>query len=131
MTRDPFDRLDTLRARRWGDDAHQRKLEETLMLEYARRKLVTLTRTKAIVVALVLVALGGLAGAGTATYFHNLSVEETPLPDGRTKVRIHEDGKTVFEGVLEEDEALFAIEGCDGEDETIVQVRPADKEDPK
>ena len=48
---DPFDRLEILRARRWGDDAHQRKLEETLMLEYARRKLVTLTKGKALAVA--------------------------------------------------------------------------------
>jgi hypothetical protein len=130
MTHDPFDRLENLRARRWGDDAHQRRLEETLMLEYAKRKFVTFTRTKAFVVALALVLLGGLAGAGTATLFHNFSVEETPLPDGRTRVRIHEDGKEVFDGVLEEDEALFAIEGEGGEDQ-IVHVRPAAPEDEK
>lgn len=130
MTRDPIERLETLRGRRWDGDAHQRRLEETLMLEFARRKLVTLTRTKALVAAVVLLLLGGFAGAGTATLFHRLSVEETPLGDGRTKVRIHEDGKTVFEGVLEEDEALFAIEG-DGDEEQMLRLRPVESGDEK
>ena len=68
-----------------------------------------------------LLALGGLAGAGTVTWFGNVRVEETPMGDGKTRVRLFEGDKEVFDGVLKEDEALFQIE-----EGPAIQVKPAE-----
>ncbi len=123
MTRDP---LETLRDRRWDGGAHVHELEERLMLAHARKHLITFTKTKALLVAVALLLFGGFAGAGTAHLFHSFTVEETPLDDGRSHVKVKDaDGKTVFDGVLEEDEALFAIDGDEG---GIAHVKPVEDE---
>jgi hypothetical protein len=117
-------RLEILRGRRWEGGAHETQLEERLMREYAQQGLLVLRRGRALLLAAALLVLGGLAGAGTATFISRFTVEETDLGDGRHRVRVLDGDKEVFDGVLEEDEALFEIEGG-----PILEVAPA--EDPE
>jgi hypothetical protein len=117
-------KLEILRGRRWDGGAHMHHLEERLMTEYARQGMVVLKRGRALLLAAALLVLGGLAGAGTATFVSRLRVEETDLGGGRSRVRVLDGEKEVFDGVLEEDEALFEIEGGG-----ITQVKPV--EDPE
>ncbi len=119
-------KLEILRGRRWDGGAHQRHLEERLMMEFAKEGLVVLKRGRALLLAAALLVLGGLAGAGSVAWVSSLRVEETPLGDGRTHVRVLDGDKEVFDGVLEEDEALFEIEGGD-----ILQVKPVDEPEKK
>jgi len=119
-------KFEILRSRRWDGGAHQDQLEERLMKEFAKQGLLVIKRGRALLLAAALLALGGLAGAGTVTWFGNVRVEETPLGDGRTHVRVLDGEKEVFDGVLEEDEALFQIEGGD-----ILTVEPADEPEKK
>jgi hypothetical protein len=73
-----------------------------------------LARGRAILLGLLLVAIGGLAGAATTTivyYYNGEKVEITPLSNGREQVRIYdESGEKTLDEVLEADEALFEIE---------------------
>jgi hypothetical protein len=115
--------IEVLRGRRWDGGAHRNELEEKLMTEFGRQGLVVLRRGRALVLAAALLLFGGLAGAGTAAWWSRLTVEETPLDGGRTRVRVLDGEKEVFDGVLEEDEALFQIE-----DGGIAHVKPADDE---
>jgi hypothetical protein len=114
-------KLEILRGRRWEGGAHFEQLEERLMMEFARQGMVVLKRGRALVLALALLVLGGLAGAGTTVWVSRLRVEETPLGDGRSRVRLLDGEKEVFDGVLEEDEALFEIEGG-----PVTHVKPCD-----
>ncbi len=115
-------KLEILRGRRWEGGAHLGQLEERLMMEFAKQGMVVLKRGRAFVLALALLVLGGLAGAGTVVWTSRLRVEETPLGDGRTHVRVLDGEKKVFDGVLEEDEALFEIEGGD-----VIHTEPVEK----
>lgn len=119
-------KLEILRGRRWEGGAHVNQLEERLMKEFAKQGLVVLKRGRALLLAVALLVLGGLAGAGSVAFVSRLRVEETPLDGGRTRVRVLDGEKEVFDGVLEEDEALFEIEGG-----PITQVKPVEEEKKK
>jgi hypothetical protein len=121
-----MNRFEILRGRRWEGGAHVDELEEKLMSEFAKQGLVVLKRGRAVLLAVALLVLGGLAGAGTTAWVSKLRVEETPMGDGRTHVRVLDGEKKVFDEVLEEDEGLFELEEGD-----IVHVEPADKEEEK
>ena len=122
--------LQSLRSQRWDRSEHQRQLEATLMNQFTRSTGRHHSWLRAVVIALLVLIAGGVAGASTMWLVQRLKVTETPGADGKRHVSVQQsDGKTVFEDDLDEEEGLFAIDDEDGEGSTILKVKPIDPPD--
>jgi hypothetical protein len=123
--------LQSLRSQRWDRGEHQRQLEATLMNQFWRSNGRHHSWLRAMVITVLVLLAGGVAGASTMWLVQRLKVVETPGANGKRHVSVQEaDGKTLFEDDLEEEEGLFAIDDEDGDGgSTILDVKPSDPPD--
>jgi hypothetical protein len=126
---DPIEQfLLPLQSLDWNRPKHQQTLENRIMIDANKKRgfLGFFTSSSPAVAAAILLLVGG-AVAATSAVVSKWIVTEEPVGETQKHVVVKdEDGNVVIDDILDNDMAIFTIDGEDGEDDVLLTLEKTD-----